>query len=830
MPRTKGKKGGTSRSTRTTKARPNPRVNPDGSGDATPPTTRGKQAASSPDGSTATTTLVKSKRIQPAPQPSADGTGRPGGRRQPPVSPAMRKIELQLIAADAVETKGTFAARFAKAARKVVNGVTIGIDDKLNIRLIQNESESVSGVSKAAYPTGSKAPFDDGLNDPHLLDLQATADRFMADPKTKGVAAAARARFAAVVLGVTASGSAQIDRVADSALEGLRARLHGEAARDASFPPSLVALLQAAARAWKSTSDADFWRSLAVTARRPAEQTPEGFLREQAAWMGLVANLSAKDVKPPWKWANAVEKADLVDTLIAVGTAAPEPVEAILKRLSTLQRGPDPVPRAIAAELAQLAIAALPGTTKAAEPDRRGVLLLKERPPGPDATTQAQATHESREALRSTAHSLVDTHEGTRDQLHAALFRSKLSTLYTEMKEQLRLLRPPPRRDDDDDPQPSGEERYRQLMDTLGPLDRALTEALDAWSATIGSGATDPARFVEPAREAEAAIEGVLWNMNRDFNAMTTEQNLVGTAVRELAAELGLQAGEVLTGRVQAAADPLAGLRDSLVQLRDDRKLAAELRTLGTTKLTPTVGSMLRSTTVPGPWVTELSDAAKAFDTLSGKDPTDPAALAAAADVVLLVGSSALGKVQALPDDNANRKAITNTVAALYVGAADRLEREPPGQGADVLGSRIAQLQGAIPTLRLPAPGIGLDKFWSEQKAAALALLASEEAKEFNSAMDLDLAKELERLTALAATGDATAIEAQAWSVTRLLRAYKSAVKSVVPKAPKGQVLKKLTAEQVRARAQLNAALDGIALSVLRQLPSPMPADAGQDG
>jgi hypothetical protein len=830
MPRTKSKGSKTSRSTRTTKATGQTRVNPDGSGDAAPSTTRGKQAASGPDGSTATATLVKSKRIRPAPQPSADGTGRPGGRRQPPVSPGMRKIELQIAAADTVETKGTFAARFAKAARMVLNGVTIGIDDQLNIKLIQNVSESVSGASKAAYPTGSKAPFDDGLNDPRLLDLQATADRFMADPKTKGVTAEARARFAAVVLGVTASGSAQINRVADSAIEGLRARLHGEKPKDASFPPNLVALLQAAAKTWRSTSDADFWRSLALTARRPAEQTPEGFLREQAAWMGLVANLSAADVKPPWRWANAAEKADLVDMLITVGTAAPEPVEAILKRLGTLRRGQDPVPRAVAAELAQLAIAALPGVQKAAEPDRRGALLLKQRPPGPDATPQEGATHQAREDLRSTAHSLV-AHEGTRDQLQAGLFRSRLSTLYTEMKEQLRLLRPPARRDDDDEPEPSGEERYQKLMDTLGPLDRALTEALDAWSAILGSGATDPARFVEPAREAEAVIEGVLWNMERGgYGVMTTEQNLVGTAVRELGVELGLEAGEVLTGRVQATADPLAGLRESLAHLREDRKLAEELRALGSSKLTATLDWTLRSANLPGPSRAELSDAAKAFDTLSGTDPTDPAALAAAADVILLVGSSALGKVQALPDDNANRKAITNAVAALYVGAADRLGREPPGQGADLLGSRIAQLQGAIPTLRLPPPGVGLEKFWSEQKAAALALLPSEEAKDFNSAMDLDLAKELDRLTALAATGDATAIEAQAWSVTRVLRAYKSAIKSVVPKAPKGQVLKKLSPEQVRARAQLHAALDGIALSVLRQLPSPPPADASQDG
>jgi hypothetical protein len=825
MPRTKGKKGGTSRSTRTTtKARRNPRVNPDGSGDAAPPSTGGKQTASNPDGSSATTTLVKSKRTLPASAPRwAEGSGKPAGRQQP-VSPAMRKLELQWTAGEAIASKGSFAAKFAKAAGRVAAGVTIGIDDAGHVTLIRNVSEAVSGVSRAAY-SNTGIPFDDDLNDPRLLDLQATANRFMADPKTKGVAAAARARFAAVVLGVAANDSTSVNRVADAAIFGLRARLHGQATNDKIMPPHLVASLKAAAKAWKSTSDADFWRSLAVTTQRPADDTPDGFLRQQAAWMGLVADLSAKDVKPPWKWANAAEKADLVDTLIAVGRAAPEPVQAIMKRLSTLRRGQDPVPRAIAAELAQLAIAALPGVTKAADPDRRNVLWIKERPPGPDATPAAQATHGAREALRGTAHSLVEDNEGARDKFHAEIFRSKLSTLYTDLKEQIRLLRPA-KRDDDGEPEPSGEERYRKLMDTLGPLDRALTEALDTWSATIGSGATDPATFIEPAREAQAAVEGVLWNMNRVYTAMSTEQSLVGTAVRELAVELGRQAGEVLIGRVQAAADPLGGLRESLTHMREDAKLADEMKAQGTFKLAATVSRVLRSAALPAPWVTELSEAANAFDTASGMDPTDPAALARAADALLLVGSSALGKVQALPVANANRRAITDAVAALYSGAADRLEKEPPGQEADLLGSRIAQLQGAIPTLRLPARGVGLDKFWSDQKAAALDQLPSAEAKELTSAMDLDLAKELERFTALVATGDATAIEAQAWSIARLLRAYKAAV----PKVPKGRAGKQPSAEQVAARTQLHAALDGIALSVLRQLPPPKPADAAQDG
>ena len=829
---------------KTTKvARPRPKVNPDGSGDAPPPTTRGKQKASSPDRSTATTTLVKTKRTPPtpAPRPPVDGTGKPAPRQRPPVSP-LRRIELEMAAAQAVQTRGSFAAKFAKAARTLGGGVTIGIDKDLKVGVIRNASESVSAVSAIA----------DSSKDRRLRDLEETVEQFMAESRKEGVTTDARARFAGVVLGVTAEGSASLGRVADTALEGLRARLHGEPPRNINLPPELVALLDDAKQAWTSTSDAEFWRSLAATAQRPAEQTPEGFLREQAAWMGLVANLSAKDVT--WRWASAAEQADLVDTLIDAGSKAPkEPVQAILVSLSTLRRGQDPLPRAIAAELAQLALAALAGVKKAAEPDRKGVLSFKDRPPGPNATAKQRAAHQGREALRDLARSLVDTHGQTRpvggaDLFKAPLFRSKLSTVYTDWKERLRLHRSP-RPDDDEAAEPSGEERYQKLLEVLGPLDGALTEALDAWSDALGSGATDPASFVEPAREARAAIEAVLRKLKQTYtNTMDPERNLVHPAVESLAVELGLEAGEVLTGRVAPTADSMAGLRDHLASMREDQ------RALETWRQFEGLHAGLTASRVRG-WVDrqlplklqgrgrldDLSDAVAAVDAAGRARPVDPAALAAAVDQLLRAGDGARHKTTALSE--VDRRAVLQVVDVLHAGVANRLEDGPPvpakgtrwppqGDVVDQLGPEIARLRASVPPrIPVPAPGVGLDRFWSQQKAAALALLPPELAKEVNDAMNPDLAKELSGLTravymvyapgpsdGAAAAGDTDAIEAQAWPVVRTLGAYRS----IVNKLPAIQA--------AAARDRLLAALDGVAMSALRLLPPPPPAGTSQDG
>jgi hypothetical protein len=546
---------------------------------------------------------------------------------------------------------------------------------------------------------------------------------------------------------------------------------------------------------------------MAKVAQPAKGASPEAFLREQAAWMGLVADLSLPDHNQPWTWNSAAEKADLVDTLVTAATGSALPVTAVLRRLRTLTRGADPLPRAVAAELAQLALAALAGVKTAFEPDRAGVVNIKERPPEPTAPPAEQAEHVAREALRSVAHDLANFDAGLTDPWDTDLYRNKLSTVYADVKAQFRAREP------EDPSEPSSEQRYQRLLEVVGPLDGAVIEALDTWSATIASGSTDPADYVAAAREVEAAIGGFLQRLE-PFDRMTTpEQQRVGLILRNLAMEVGLEAGEVLLGQV-APSTPAAGLRHELqripeAQMRLDlQKKAAGL--VGNRMKAAVVLKRLKLPAAKTPWKTALTTAVTAFDTAAGAKPLDRTALAAAANNVITVGTQARTAAgQQL--QGADRQTVIDVLDLLCAAAADVLEQTPPAPdgAADLLGPQVDRLRQAITPPPLPAPGVGLDKFWSDQKANALRLLPSAQRKQVDDAMNLDLGSELARLTKLAAAGNADAIEAQGWTVIRILRAYKSAVR-------------KLPDEQAEPRARLAAALDGVAASVERLLPAPV--------
>jgi hypothetical protein len=657
------------------------------------------------------------------------------------------------------------------------------------------------GVVRVIQNAPGKAA--DGLDDPRLRDLCETVRRFMAASEAGGTTGRATARLAALLLGVTAKDARHVELVAGLSPAALRARLRG--GPQPVLPRSLDALLDQTAATWTDLSDADFWQVMAAAAVRPDGMSPERHVREWAACLGVVAELGRADVGPRLVWATAAEKADLVDVLITAGTGATEPVQAVMDRVRTLTRGPDRLPRAIAAELARMALAALDGVVKAPPPDRRGAVLLRERPPRPDAMPREVAAHQAREALRGAAHSLVALDDGNPDQLSAHLFRARLSTLYLDMGEQLRQYAP---RSDDDLP---GEKRYRRLLEVLGPLDRALVEALDRWSAALATGSTDPQAYVDVAREAESAIKGVLRQMSLAadaddpgrplFPAGSPEQVRVALAVRKVAIELGLEAGEVLLGQVAPPGDPMAGPRQRLAELREDQKRLRSERDarmrgplLATVALRPKyIGAL------DGPTVKALTAAATAFDTAAATS-ADPGALEAAADHLIDVAEQARTAGARLRESD--RQDVVQLADLLQALVAERLERWP-----GPLGALAAALRATIPTLPLPATGESLDRFWSEQKTEVLATLPSEIAAQVSDAMSLHLGAELGRLTALA-PGDAAATEEQAWRVIRILRAYKATAA-------------RLPVTRADAKARLHAVLDAVALSVQRLLSPP---------
>ena len=426
-------------------------------------------------------------------------------------------------------------------------------------------------------------------------------------------------------------------------------------------------------------------------------------------------------------------------------------------------------------------------------------MLLRERAPGANAT--------AREALRVTAHALVSLGDGTPDRLATHLFRSRLSALYVDVREQLRQYAP---RSDDD---LSGAERHRRLVEVLGPLDPALVEALDRWSATLATGSTDERRYVDAAREAHDAIGAVLRRMGRAtvpgdpdrllFPARSPEQVRVARAVRMVGIELGLEAGEVLLGEVAPRGDPMAGLRHRLTEMREDRKRLTSERDarmqgplLATIALRPTYLAALGGATVKA-----LTAAAHSFDAAASAAPPDPVALEAAADELIEAARQARAAGAALREFD--RQEVVHLADLLQEIVAEQLARWP-GQ----LSTKAAVLRAAIPTLPVPAAGVRLDRFWAERQAEVLATLPALIAAQVSAAMSQDLGTELGRLTALVRGRDDTATAQQAWTVLRILRADKATAS-------------RLPVSRADAKARLHAALDGVALAVLRLLPPP---------
>jgi hypothetical protein len=268
-----------------------------------------------------------------------------------------------------------------------------------------------------------------------------------------------------------------------------------------------------------------------------------------------------------------------------------------------------------------------------------------------------------------------------------------------------------------------------------------------------------------------------------------------------VAVELGLEAGEVLLGQLAPPGDPLAGLRQRLAELREDQKRLRSERDarmrgplLATIALRP-----MHLGALNGPTVKALTAAAIAFDTAAARSSPDLVALEAAADRLIEVAQQARTAGAALRE--ADHQEVVQLADLLHEIVAERLERWP-----GPLRTKAATLRATVPTLPLPALGESPEQFWATRKAEALATLPSKIGAQVSAMMSLHLGAELGRLTALAA-GDDPATEEQAWTVLRILRAYKATAS-------------RLPVSRADAKARLHAVLDAVALSVQRLLPA----------
>ncbi|GAA0943080.1 hypothetical protein [Pseudonocardia zijingensis] len=426
-------------------------------------------------------------------------------------------------------------------------------------------------------------------------------------------------------------------------------------------------------------------------------------------------------------------------------------------------------------------------------------------------TEREVAGPEARATLRATARALVSLHDRTPDRLGARLFRPRLAALYVDMREQLRQYAP---RSDDDLP---GAERHQRLLTVLGPLDRSLVAALDRWSAMLATGSADVRHYVAPACEARDAVEAVLSRLDRArvlgepdrplFPARSPEQVRVGLAVRMVAVELGREAGEVLFGQVAPPGDPLAGVRQRLADVREDQKwLRAERDArMGGPLLTRRALRPRHLEALDGPTVAALTVATAAFDAAAA--PPDLVALDAATDRLLDVAGRARTVAAGLREWDQHE--VRQLVDLLLAIAAEQLER-----WSGPLAAEAAALRATIPALPLPAAGQSVEDFWWAGRSAALAELPPPIRTQLDAALDLHLGLALRRLTELVRPGaandtvDLAAVEEQAWTVLRILRAYKATAA-------------RLPVTRADTRCLLHTRLDGVALAVLRLLPPP---------
>src|SRR4029453_13435722 len=93
-------------------------------------------------------------------------------------------------------------------------------------------------------------------------------------------------------------------------------------------------------------------------------------------------------------------------------------------------------------------------------------------------------------------------------------------------------------------------------------------------------------------------------------------------SLKQLRAEVGFQAGEVLLGRV-APAVPMGGLRSKLDHLSEDRYFSDNSYYEDSPSLGRLLGDFPQSIPATTPWVDALTRAGRAFDAAAERKPPD---------------------------------------------------------------------------------------------------------------------------------------------------------------------------------------------------------------
>jgi hypothetical protein len=141
-------------------------------------------------------------------------------------TPEQIRARDQLLDTAADAAGSGFAARFARAVRRIGEGVTIGIDANLNVVVTRNASTEPASASGKGYPPGAVLPAD-RLADARMRDLDQTVREFMRETDQLGLAGPARARFAAAARRGGEGG--RRSRLPWTPIDGFLNRLNGKA-------------------------------------------------------------------------------------------------------------------------------------------------------------------------------------------------------------------------------------------------------------------------------------------------------------------------------------------------------------------------------------------------------------------------------------------------------------------------------------------------------------------------------------------------------------------------------------------------------------------------
>jgi hypothetical protein len=659
--------------------------------------------------------------------------------------------------------------------------------------------------------------YSSGSSTPELTAMRETLERRLKtlagfDTAAVDLRAQARAKFVAVVLGVGATPETPISRAADGILERLRQALSGGRTDDT---------VAALAKTWRTTSEESFWRSLASSTYVSAELT--GSRIEHLAWMGLVCELSPMNAD--FAWDRPGDKQQWVDRLIAAAGDEHDVADVYIDA-SAIGRH-ESLPRAVIAELVQLALANLPEV----KVDRSSrFLVLNDETPEPDFLSMPirdreapRKLYNAQETLRKNALALRTKPVGVffqeqRRPVRAAAFRYALGELWAVGLAGIRAAL------DRGDDAKAARARFDKVV-----AGSPLPELLQTWSTGVAATSPDLTLLANTStalvREI-ARLRDALAQQYPNVREAPTESGL-DQFLTDVANEVSGESADLLSDHL-VEAHPLDGVRFEVSSFRSGANLLLQARlavergssiaTVVNAKITE-AGGLVKGKLGGGKLAGEVGlqavvDKAGEVQAALAKDDANGLIQAAAEllDVTTLARASAAALLR---DQPAPYNAVQRILDATSLSLCEQIDAFLDVADLDVQQSTLPSSLGALrravdglPTLDHPAES------WSTGKDRLLAALPADQRKTLNDKVFTD--KFSAALSAWATEAGRTTLDRDklmtlTWGVVNILRAYRVGIDKTVTDPAARASLQDLLGQISATIDTRLAELDGIA-------------------